>query len=49
MDTAKAVNILATEGGEDLRRFAGANNLNRALKPFVAIPTTASLADNRTC
>lgn len=41
MDTAKAVNILATEGGDDLRRFAGANNLNRPLKPFVAIPTTA--------
>ena len=41
MDTAKAVNILATEGGEDLPRFAGANNLNRPLKPFIAIPTTA--------
>ncbi len=41
MDTAKAVNILATEGGEDLQRFAGANNLTRPLKPFVAIPTTA--------
>lgn len=41
MDTAKAVNILATEGGDDLRRFAGYNNLKRPLSPFVAIPTTS--------
>ncbi len=41
MDTAKALNILATEGGVDLRQFAGYNNLKRPLKPFIAIPTTA--------
>jgi len=41
MDTAKALNILATEGGGDLRRFAGYNNLRHPLKPFIAIPTTA--------
>jgi alcohol dehydrogenase len=41
MDTAKAVNILATEGGDDLRRFAGYNNLKRPLMPFVAVPTTS--------
>jgi alcohol dehydrogenase len=41
MDTAKALNILATEGGVDLRRYAGYNNLKHPLKPFIAIPTTA--------
>ncbi len=41
MDTAKAINILATEGGDDLRPYAGVNNLTRPLKPFLAIPTTA--------
>ncbi|KPK56893.1 MAG: iron-containing alcohol dehydrogenase [Gammaproteobacteria bacterium] len=41
MDTAKAMNIMATEGGGDPRRFAGYNNLTHRLKPFVAIPTTA--------
>jgi alcohol dehydrogenase len=41
MDTAKAINILATEGGDDLRPFAGINNLTRPLKPFMAVPTTA--------
>jgi len=41
MDTAKAVNILATEGGDDIRPFSGANNLKRPLKPFFAIPTTS--------
>ena len=41
MDTAKALNIIATEGGGDLRRYAGYNNLKHPLKPFVAIPTTA--------
>ena len=41
MDTAKAINILATEGGDDIRPFAGVNNLARPLKPFLAVPTTA--------
>ena len=41
MDTAKAINILATEGGEDIRPYAGVNNLKRPLKPFLAVPTTA--------
>jgi len=41
MDTAKALNIIATEGGGDLRRYEGYNNLKHPLKPFVAIPTTA--------
>ena len=41
MDTAKAVNVLVTEGGDDLTPYIGVNNLTRPLKPFVAIPTTA--------
>jgi alcohol dehydrogenase len=41
MDTAKAVNVLVTEGGDDLAPYIGVNNLTRPLKPFLAIPTTA--------
>ena len=41
MDTAKGVNILISENADDLMKFSGANALKRALKPLVAIPTTA--------
>jgi alcohol dehydrogenase len=41
MDTAKATNILVSEGGEFLRAYVGAHKLTRALKPLVAIATTA--------
>ena len=41
MDTAKAVNILVSEGGENLRAYVGAHKLTRPLKPLVAIATTA--------
>lgn len=41
MDTAKATNILVTEGGDDLLKYSGAHNLPRPLKPFFAIPTTS--------
>ena len=41
MDTAKAVNILVAEGGENLRDYSGAGRLMRPLKPLVAIATTA--------
>ena len=40
IDTAKAVRILLTEGG-DLRDYEGANLLTRPLTPMIAIPTTA--------
>jgi alcohol dehydrogenase class IV len=40
IDTAKAVRILLTEGG-DLRDYEGANVLARPLTPMIAIPTTA--------
>jgi alcohol dehydrogenase len=42
LDTAKGVNILVSECGNDLTRFAGKGMLQRPLKPLVAIPTTGS-------
>ncbi|MGY4108283.1 iron-containing alcohol dehydrogenase [Aeromonas encheleia] len=41
IDTAKAVNILASMGGERLLDHAGAGCLTRPLKPLAAVPTTA--------
>ena len=41
MDTAKGVNILVSEKAADLKRFMGAGNLKRPLKPLLAVPTTA--------
>jgi len=39
MDTAKAVNILATFPEDHLDRFAGVNVITTPLKPLIAIPT----------
>lgn len=41
IDTAKAVNILVSEGGDDIAEYAGAGVLTRPLKPFFVLPTTA--------
>lgn len=41
IDTAKATNILVTEGGDDLLKYSGAHNLPKQLKPFFVIPTTS--------
>lgn len=41
IDTAKAVNILVSEGGDDIAEYAGAGVLKRPLKPFFVLPTTA--------
>ncbi|MDX1755678.1 MAG: iron-containing alcohol dehydrogenase [Marinobacter sp.] len=41
IDTAKAVNILVSEGGDDIAEYTGAGVLKRALKPFFVVPTTA--------
>lgn len=41
IDTSKATNILVSEGGDDLLKYSGANNLTRPLKPFFVIPTTS--------
>jgi len=39
MDAAKAIGILATNGG-DIREYAGADKFKQPLPPLVAIPTT---------
>jgi alcohol dehydrogenase len=41
MDTAKGINIIVSEKADDLMPFSGANALKRALRPLIAIPTTA--------
>ena len=41
IDTAKAVNILATLGGHRLLDYAGADSLTQPLKPLAVVPTTA--------
>ncbi|WDP89970.1 MAG: iron-containing alcohol dehydrogenase [Desulfobacter sp.] len=41
LDTAKGINILVSEGGDDLLAFTGVGALKRPLRPFIAIPTTA--------
>jgi alcohol dehydrogenase len=41
IDTAKAVNILVSEGGDDLRAYSGTNVLKRRLKPLFVLPTTS--------
>lgn len=41
IDTAKAVNILVSEGGEELQRYSGTNVLKRRLKPLFVLPTTS--------
>lgn len=41
IDTAKAANILVTEGGNDLLQYSGAHNLPKPLKPFFVVPTTS--------
>ncbi len=41
IDTAKGVNILVSEGGDDLLQFVGHDVLRRTLKPLIVVPTTA--------
>ncbi len=41
IDTAKGVNIVITEDTDDLLRFMGNYRLNKPMKPFIVIPTTA--------
>ena len=41
IDTAKVVNILASEGGDDPVVHSGAHRLKRPLKPLCVIPTTS--------
>lgn len=48
IDTAKATNILVSEGGDDLLQYSGAHNLPRPLKPFFVIPTTSGTGSETT-
>lgn len=48
IDTAKATNILVSEGGDDLLKYSGAHNLTRPLKPFFVIPTTSGTGSETT-
>ncbi|HNX59855.1 MAG TPA: iron-containing alcohol dehydrogenase [Spirochaetota bacterium] len=41
LDTAKGINIVVTEGGVNLKDFAGADRLVRKMKPYIAVPTTS--------
>lgn len=41
IDTAKGVNILVSEGADDLLVFSGYNRLRKKQRPFVIVPTTA--------
>ncbi len=48
IDTAKAANIVFTNGGDLLDDFSGAGILENPLKPLVAIPTTAGTGSEST-
>lgn len=41
IDTAKAVNILVSEGGDNIAEYSGAGVIKHPLKPFLVVPTTA--------
>ena len=41
IDTAKGVNIVISEGDDDLRKFMGADRVSKPQKPFIVVPTTA--------
>jgi alcohol dehydrogenase len=41
IDTAKAVNILVSEGGDDLHAYSGTHTLVRKLRPLFVLPTTS--------
>ena len=41
IDAAKAANFMFSEGGDLIEDYSGAATLNRPLKPFVVVPTTA--------
>jgi alcohol dehydrogenase len=41
IDTGKAVNILVSEGGDDLAKYSGAGVIKHPLNPFFVVPTTA--------
>jgi len=48
IDTSKAVNILASEGGDDLLAYSGAHVLKRPLRPLFVVPTTSGTGSETT-
>ena len=48
IDTAKAVNILFSEGGDLVEDYSGAHTLTRPLQPHIVIPTTAGTGSETT-
>lgn len=49
IDTAKGVNILVSEGTDDLMKYMGINRLSKPSKPFIVIPTTSGTGSEVTC
>jgi alcohol dehydrogenase len=41
IDTAKCANMIVVEGTDDLMKFQGVDRLEKDMRPFIAIPTTA--------
>jgi alcohol dehydrogenase len=48
IDTAKAVNILVSEGGDDLHVFSGTGVVKRRLRPLFVLPTTSGTGSEAT-
>ena len=48
IDTSKAVNILVSEGGDDLLVYSGAHVLKNPLKPLFVVPTTSGTGSETT-
>ncbi len=48
IDTAKAVNVLVSEGGDDLHAYAGTGVVKRRLRPLFVLPTTSGTGSEAT-
>lgn len=48
IDTAKAVNILLSEGGDLVEDYSGSQTLTKPLKPLIVVPTTAGTGSEAT-
>lgn len=48
IDTAKAANVLVSEGGDDLRAYSGTGVVKRRLRPLFVLPTTSGTGSEAT-